>query len=176
MADETNSPALVGQIIDKVLKIRGRRVMLDSDLADLYGVSTSRLNEQVKRNKQRFPDDFMFQLNDDEFKNLKSQNATSSSWGGRRTPPSVFTEHGAVMLATVLKSDTAINMSVFIVRAFVELRQILLSNETLSMRIDEMEKQVQRQNSAINSINLAVAQLLKPPPPTRRKKIEGFKP
>lgn len=105
-------------IIAKVFDIEGEKVILNSDLAKIYGVSTSRLNEQVKRNINRFPLDFMFEINAKEWHNLKSQNATSS-WGGRRKPPKVFTEHGAIMAASVLNSEIAIEFSIYVVRAFV---------------------------------------------------------
>ena len=168
------SDNLTEQLVNKIYVFRDKKVMFDSDLALLYGVFTKRLNEQVKRNKDRFPEDFMFQITKEEFEILKSQIATSSSWGGRRYPPYAFTEHGAIMLASVLNSETAVNMSVFVVRAFVELRQMLLSNKVLSKRISAIEKRVQTQNSAIHSLNLAVAQLLRPPPPPKRKVIKGF--
>ena len=113
--------------------IRGTKVILDSDLADLYGVETRRLNEQVRRNQDKFPEDFMFRLSKEEFDILKSQIATSSSnWGGRRTLPLAFTEHGALQAANVLSSEQANRMSVFIIRAFVRLRELALTNEALS--------------------------------------------
>lgn len=112
--------------------------MLDSDLAELYDVETRVLNQAVKRNSPRFPEDFMFQLSKEEFKILKSQNATSS-WGGRRTPPYAFTEHGTVMLASVLRSQTAVEVSIQIVKAFVKFREILASQSGLAKKIDELE-------------------------------------
>jgi ORF6N domain len=111
-------------IASQIYLIRGQKVIFDSDLAQLYGVPTSRLNEQIKRNINRFPSDFMFQLTETEFKNLISQNAISS-WGGRRKLPLVFTEHGALMAASVLNSQAAIDAGIFIVRAFVKMRQML---------------------------------------------------
>jgi predicted ribosome quality control (RQC) complex YloA/Tae2 family protein len=128
-------------IIDKVKLVKDYRVILDSDLAKIYAVSTSRLNEQVKRNIKRFPEDFMFELSNDEWQNLKSQNATSS-WGGRRKPPKVFTEFGAIMAANVLNSDTAINASIYVVRAFVKLRQFLLTNNELNKKLSELENEI----------------------------------
>lgn len=125
-------------ITEKIYLIRGEKVMFDSDLAVLYGVSTRRLNEQVRRNKKRFPKDFMFQLTEKEFKILKSQNATSS-WGGRRTIPNAFTEHGAVMLAGILNSDTAIAASINVVRAFIKLRRILSSYKELAEKLSKLE-------------------------------------
>src|SRR4030043_383787 len=124
-----------------IMVIRGQKVILDADLAVLYGVETKRLNEQVRRNIHKFPEDFMFQLTKEEFENLKSQIATSS-WGGRRKPPLVFTEHGALQAANVLNSAQANKMSVFIVRAFVRLREMALTNEKLGRKVDQLEKRV----------------------------------
>ena len=116
------------RILNIIMVVRGEKVILDTDLAELYGVETRRLNEQVCRNKDKFPKDFMFQLTKDEFSNLKSQIATSSSgWGGRRKMPLVFTEHGALQAANVLKSAQANKMSVFIVRTIVRLREMVLT-------------------------------------------------
>ena len=116
------------RILKTIMLIRGEKVILDSDLAELYGVETRRLNEQVRRNIDKFPEDFMFQLTKEEFENLKSQIATSSSsWGGRRKLPLVFTEHGALQAANVLNSEQANKMSVFIVRTFVSLREMALT-------------------------------------------------
>src|SRR5512145_744779 len=123
MADK-KSLVVTGNIESRILFIRGQKVMLDADLAELYGVETRRLNEQVSRNIERFPVDFMFQLTAEEFANLKSQFATSS-WGGRRKLPYAFTEHGAIMAASVLNSQRAIEISVHVVRAFVRLRDLI---------------------------------------------------
>ena len=129
-------------IMSKIYFIREQKVMLDSDLAELYGVETRRLNEQVKRNILRFPEDFMFQLSKTEFENLKSQFATSSSkWGGRRKLPLVFTEHGALQAANVLNSSQANKMSVFIVRAFIRLREMILTNEKLARKVDQLDRE-----------------------------------
>ena len=114
--------------------------MLDSDLADLYGVETFNLNKAVKRNINRFPEDFMFQLTDEEFKNLKFQIGISSLYGGRRTKPYVFTEQGVAMLSSVLHSEKAISVNVSIMRAFVRIRQMALTNEDLARRLTELEK------------------------------------
>ncbi|MGH8315966.1 MAG: ORF6N domain-containing protein [Steroidobacterales bacterium] len=124
-----------------VRSIRGRRVLLDADLAALYRVTTKRLNEQVKRNRQRFPDDFAFALTGAEFRDLKSQIATSS-WGGRRKLPFAFTEHGAIMAATVLNSSRAIEMTVHVVRAFVKFRELLASNDYLARKLAALERSV----------------------------------
>jgi len=118
-------------ILSKIYYVRELKMMIDSDLAELYGVETRRLNEQVKRNLLRFPEDFMFQLTDTEFNNLKSQIATSS-WGGRRKPPLGFTEHGVLMLSSVLNSESAIKVNIQIMRIFTKVRQLLTNN--LSVR------------------------------------------
>ncbi len=148
--------------------------MLDADLAQLYGVSTKRLNEQVKRNRDRFPEDFMFQLNPREVNNLKSQNATSKKErGGRRYAPYAFTEHGAIMLAAVLNTQRAIEVSVFVVRAFVKLREILATHRSLANKLAELERKIETHDEAIRSLVSAIRQLMAVPerPP---KKI-GFK-
>jgi hypothetical protein len=124
----------------RILTIRGQKVILDADLARIYGVPTFRFNEAVKRNRKRFPPDFMFQLKYQEVRSLTSQIAMSNSRGGRRTLPYVFTEHGAVMAANILKSDYAVRMSVLVVRAFVRMRQILASGKELSASLAELEK------------------------------------
>jgi hypothetical protein len=126
------------QIQNRIFTIRGKQVMLDSDLAELYEVSTSRLNEQVKRNIERFPDDFMFKLTQQEWNNLKSQFATSS-WGGRRKLPNVFTEQGISTLSGVLHSSTAIRVNIAIMRAFVSMRKFLMENASLFQRLNRLE-------------------------------------
>ncbi len=128
-----------GVIISKIYIIRDQKVMMDEDLAVLYEVETKRLNEQVKRNKERFPEDFMFQLTKEEFKNLKSQNATSS-WGGRRIPPYAFTEHGVLMLSSVLKSKRAIEVNIRIMRIFTKMRELLLSHKDLILKVEKIEQ------------------------------------
>jgi hypothetical protein len=139
------------RIVHQILFLRGIKVILDSDLSAIYGVTTKRLNEQVKRNIRRFPEDFMFQLSDDEQQNLKSQIATSSlseqlkTWGGRRKPHFVFTEHGAIMLASVLNSERAIYASIYVVRAFVKLREYLEVNKELARKIEELEAKYDEQ-------------------------------
>jgi hypothetical protein len=124
----------------KILFIGGQKMMLDSDLAALYGVTTKRLNEQVRRNLKRFPSDFMYQLSREEFESLKSHFATSSSWGGRRTRPYAFTEQGIAMLSSVLNSDRAIEVNIQIMRAFVKLREMMLSHKDLTRKLAELEK------------------------------------
>jgi len=126
-------------ISERIFVLRGQRVLLDVDLAMLYGVETRRLNEQVRRNRHRFPSDFVFEINQIERANLMSQFATSS-WGGHRKPPVAFTEHGAIMAATVLNSPRAVEMSVYVVRAFVKLREVLASNTDLARKLEALEK------------------------------------
>ena len=129
----------------RIYLIRGEKVMLDSDLAELYGVPTKRLNEQVRRNLRRFPKDFMFQLSSAESANLRSQFATSSSdWGGRRYTPSVFTELGVAMLSSVLNSERAISVNIVIMRTFVRLRRLLASNQDLARKLGELDKKCSR--------------------------------
>ncbi len=160
--------------------IRSQKVMLDSDLAEIYGVTTKRLNEQVGRNADRFPPDFAFQLTRQEVAHLKSQIATSSlegrrtsvgtyQHGGRRKLPYVFTEHGAIMLASVLNSPVAVEASVRVVRAFVRLREMLASNRELAQRLDELERKFEGHDDAIRNLFEAIRQLLSPPDPKRRK-------
>jgi phage regulator Rha-like protein len=127
-----------------ILLIRGEKVVIDSDLATLYGVSTARLNQQVQRNIDRFPGDFMFRLTQAEFHSLMLQNATSKARGGRRKLPHAFTEHGALMAANVLSSKRAVEASVQVVRAFVKLRQMLTSNAELARKLNELEKKYDR--------------------------------
>jgi len=127
------------RIVSKIYIIRGRKVMLDKDLSELYGVKTKELNLAVKRNIKRFPGDFMFQLGKEEFKNLRLQIETSS-WGGTRYQPFVFTEQGVAMLASVLNSDRAINVNIQIIRTFVKIRELLATNEALQKKIMEMER------------------------------------
>jgi ORF6N domain len=133
-------------IAARIFSVRGLRVLLDSELAAMYGVPTKRFNEAVSRNAERFPADFSFHLTQQEVTNLKSQFATSSSksasHGGRRKPPRVFTEHGAIMAAMLLNSPRAIQMSVYVVRAFVKLREVLASNATLARRLETLEQSV----------------------------------
>jgi hypothetical protein len=146
--------------------IRGEKVILDSDLAELYGVETRRLNEQVRRNIEKFPKDFMFQLTKEEFEYLKSQIATSSSgWGGRRKLPLVFTEHGALQAANVLSSEQANKMSVFIVRAFVRLREMVLTNEKLSRKFDQLEKRVSDHDEILIELIREIRKLIDTPKP-----------
>ena len=138
-------------IENRIYMVRGQKVILDNDLASLYRVPTFRLNEQVKRNLDRFPNDFMFQLTKEEYENLTSQIAISS-WGGRRSLPLAFTEHGVAMLATILRSERAIKMSIYIIKAFVRLRQVLASHKDLAAKIDLLEKRVFKHDSDIRGL------------------------
>lgn len=174
-----------------IVTVRNKRVILDQDLADLYGVPTKRLNEQVRRNIDRFPPDFAFILTDQEVTNLKSQIATSSldpnrsqlvtglTHGGRRKLPQVFTEHGAIMAANVLRSKQAIQMSVFVVRAFIRMRQMLIEQRDLARKLVELEKELTARldvhETAINDILEHIRRLLSPlPEPTPPKRRIGF--
>ena len=162
------------EIESKILIIKGQRVTLDSDLARLYGVSTARLNEQVTRNLRRFPDDFMFQLSLQELKNLMSQNAISSSHhGGRRKPPRVFTEYGAVMAANVLNSDVAIDASIMIVRVFVRLKELAQEHSDLKKRLQMLEERVARglseHSEELQEIRFMLAKLEQPPETKKRR-------
>jgi len=168
---DQKSIASVEQIESRIFLIREQKVMLDQDLAELYGVETKRLNEQVRRNSERFPEDFMFQLTDEEFANLKSQFATSS-WGGRRKLPYAFTEHGAIMAASVLNSPRAVEASVQVVRAFVRLRQMLSTNAELSRKLAALEKKYDIQFKAVFE---AIRELMTPLEPKKKRPI-GFAP
>lgn len=149
--------------------IRGQRVMLDADLAEIYGVPTKRLNEQLRRNRKRFPSDFAFQLTREELTNLKSQFATSSLHGGKRKLPWAFTEHGAIMLASVLNSDVAIDASVRVVRAFVHLREMIAANSTLAAKFAQLERRMDTHDDQIAQLFAAIRQLLTPAPPKKRE-------
>jgi ORF6N domain len=163
----------IAQLESAIYLIRGQRVMFDSDLAAIYGVTTKRLNEQVRRNISRFPEDFAFQLTAEELTNLRSQIATSSFHGGRRYRPWVFTEHGAIMLASVLNSDIAAQASVRVVRAFVRLREMVAANAQLAAKLEEMERRLDSHDEAIVDLFAALKQLLEPPEPPKRREI-GF--
>ena len=140
--------------------------MLDADLAALYGVETGALVRAVKRNAYRFPEDFMSQLNPQQFDNLRCQIGTSSSWGGRRHPPYAFTEQGVAMLSSVLRSKRAAQVNVEIMRAFVRLRRIITENAGLAQRLDELEKKYDRQFAVVFE---AIRQLMTPPDRPRKK-------
>jgi hypothetical protein len=155
----------------RILLIRGHKVMLDSHLAELYEVPTKRLNEAVKRNRKRFPEDFMFHLAKEEAKSLRSQFATSS-YGGRRYLPYVFTEQGVAMLSTVLNSERAIAVNIAIMRTFVRLRQILATHKELAERLTAMEKKYDQRFKVVFDI---LKQLMEPPPGPPKRPI-GFMP
>lgn len=158
---------------DKIFMIRGHRVMLDKDLANLYGVSTKRLNEQVKRNVKRFPMDFMFLLENKEVMNLRSQIATSS-WGGKRYLPYAFTEQGVAMLSSVINSERAVQVNIAIMRAFVKLREILSTHKELAHKLAELERKMDKHDKDIGLIFEAIRQLMAPPPEKPKRWI-GFK-
>jgi hypothetical protein len=138
-------------ISNKIYFIRNQKVMFDSDLATLYGIETKRLKEAVKRNITRFPEDFMFELTENEFQNLKSQIATSS-WGGARKIPSVFTEHGVLMLSSVLKSDKAIQVNIQIMRIFSKVRQMLLDTTDLKIDILQIKQKLENHDKNIELV------------------------
>lgn len=162
--------ALTIPVESRILYIRGEKVILDSDLAQLYGVPVKQLNQAVKRNQERFPKDFMFQLTAKENEALRSQIVTSNDGrGGRRYLPYAFTEHGAIMAATVLNSPKAVEMSVFVVRAFVRLRQMLATNRQLATKIDELERKLETHDTAIQDLIEAIKALMAPEEGPRRK-------
>ena len=140
-----------GDVLEKIYVIRGLKVMLDRDLAEMYGVEVKRLNEAVKRNSARFPDDFMFQINKAEFQNLKSQIATSS-WGGTRKLPYAFTEQGVAMLSSVLNSETAIQVNIQIIRLFTKMKELILDNKDLWMKIEKIEQNLVKHDDEIKVI------------------------
>lgn len=158
----TASAHQVVHVERRILLLRGQRVILDSDLATLYGVSTERLNEQVRRNRNRFPPDFAFLLTRKELAILIPQFAGSSSeWGGRRKPPFAFTEHGAVMAANILRSPRAVRASIEVVRAFVRIREMLIANKDLARRLDALEA---KYDSQFKVVFEAIRELMEPPP------------
>jgi len=173
-----------------IFVVCGQRVMLDADLARLYGVATMRFNEAFKRNRRRFPSDFAFQLTAEENSNLKSQTAISSSQsvdsvgeisrqlpasahGGRRHLPWVFTEHGALMAANILRSERAAQMSVYVIRAFVRLRQEVVANAAILKRFAEIDNTLIRHDTALREIHRKLLPLLQPPPDPPKRRI-GF--
>ena len=157
-----------------ILLIRGQKVILDTDLAELYGVQTGALNRAVKRNRERFPEDFMFQIAKEEYDDLKCHFGISRSWGGRRRSfPYAFTEHGAIMAASVLNTERAVKVSVYVVRVFVKLRQMLSTHKELAHKLTELERKIETHDEAIRSLIAAIRQLMAPPEPERGK--IGFK-
>jgi len=162
-------------VINKIYLIRGQKVMLDSDLSALYQVETRRLNEQVNRNKERFPEDFMFQLRKDEFEILISQIATSrlragkAGWGGRRKLPYAFTEQGAAMLSSVLNSPTAISVNIQIIRVFTKMRALLMTHKDILQQLEKIEKKMGSHDEQIVLIFGYLKKLLTPIQPTRQR-------
>lgn len=146
-------------ILEKIYVIRGLKVMLDRDLAEMYGVEVKRLNQAVKRNSTRFPEDFMFQITFEEFKNLKSQFVTSS-WGGTRKPPYAFTEQGVAMLSSVLNSETAIQVNIQIIRLFTKMKQLILDNKDLWMKIEKIEQHLVKNDEEIKTVFAYLKKLL----------------
>lgn len=167
---ESHIPA--ERIERSILLIRGQKVLLDSDLAELYGVETGHLVRAVKRNPKRFPDDFAFRLTQKEFTNLKCQTGISSQWGGRRTPPYAFTEQGVAMLSSVLNSDRAVAVNIEIMRAFVRLREMLAGHADLARRLDELE---QKYDAQFRVVFDAIRQLMVPPEQPQKKGRIGFR-
>jgi hypothetical protein len=155
-------------VINKIYLIRGKKVMLDEDLAELYQVETKRLNEQVRRNIARFPKDFMFRLTRKEFENLKSQIATSS-WGGRRKLPLAFSEQGVSMLSGVLNSETAIRVHVQIIRVFAKMKELLLTHKDILLQLEKIEKKLSGHDEDIQLIFQYLKKLLNPPQSPPRK-------
>ena len=179
--NESSAPSQLDNVESAIYLVRGQRVMMDSDLAAIYGTSTRRLNERLRRNRERFPIDFAFQLTAEEFKrlmsqltredftNLISQNAISSSHGGRRKLPWVFTEHGAIMLASVLNSPIAVQASVRVVRAFVRLREMVATNSQLASRLKDLEQRLDSHDEAIVELFAVLKQLLEPEAKPKRE-------
>ena len=161
---------LAKRVGSKILVLRNQKVILDADLAELYGVSVKRLNEQIKRNPKRFPADFLFTLTRAEYQNLRSQIATSSSGhGGRRSLPSAFTEHGAIMAASVLNSKRAIEMSIFVVRAFVQMGQAVAMNQHIVSKLAELEARLDSHDDELQDLVEAIRELIAPLPANNRR-------
>ena len=165
-ADKTNRLVPVRVPEQCIVRLRGQAVMLDTDLAAIYGVAVKRLNQQVTRNPDRFPDDFCFQLSETEWRSLRLQIATLKRGQHRKYMPYAFTEHGAIMAATVLNSPQAVQMSVAVVRAFVKLRRMALSVEALARKVAALE---QKYDANFRDVFQAILQLMTPPDPPRRK-------
>jgi len=162
------------RIMSKIYFIRGQKVLLDQDLAMLYGVETRRLNEQVKRNMKRFPDDFMFQLSEEELEILMSQIATSS-WGGRRKMPYAFTEHGVLMLSSILYSDRAIQVNIMIMRVFTKFRKLLTENTDLRLAIEKLERKTENNSKNLEVVFQYLDELIEKKSKPQKRKPIGFK-
>jgi hypothetical protein len=171
----TSIEAIPVEVIErKIYLIRGCKVMLDSDLAELYQVPSKVLNQAVRRNLDRFPADFMFQLNREELENLRSQLVTSSGdHGGRRYPPYAFSEHGVAMLSSVLASKRAVQLNILIIRAFVRLREYLATHKDLAQKLQDVERTQQEHNAHIEQIYGYIQRLLEPPESSKGR--IGFK-
>lgn len=176
-ADSSAAPLSIGEMAQRIHWIRGQRVVLDADLAAFYGETTKRFNQQVSRNRERFPEDFMFQLDEQEFAALRLQIATIKTGRGqhRKYLPYVFTEHGAIMAATLLNSPRATQLSVYVVRAFVELRGMLTSNRELAGKVHTLERKVSVHERNIAELADSMAELLATPLPPPKRSI-GFVP
>jgi phage regulator Rha-like protein len=171
-------PLVPVERIEKAIRlIRGHKVMLDRDLADLYEVSTKRLNEQVRRNRSRFPEDFMFQLTAEEAAALRSQSATLKAGRGqhRKYFPYAFTEQGVAMLSSDLNSDRAIEVNIAIMRAFVKLREILATHKDLARKLEQLERKLGQHDENFQIVFEAIRQLMAPPPEPEKKRRIGFR-
>ena len=177
MPKQTKQGIVPTEVIEgRIFVLRGRRVMLDRDLAELYGVETRALNQAVKRNRDRFPEDFMFQLTSEEARAAllsRSQTVTLKQGGNIKYSPHAFTEHGAVMLANVLKSPVAVRASIQVERAFVHLRQLIATNEEIARKIEALERKVGRHDADLQAILSILRKLLEPPPAGPKRPI-GF--
>jgi hypothetical protein len=162
-----------GKIEQRILMIRGEKVIIDADLAEFYGIPTKRLNEQVKRNKERFPEDFMFQLNGDEKSEVVAKCDHLNKLKFSKTLPFAFTEHGAIMAASVLNTPQAAEVSIFIVRAFVKLRQAIADYKDLTRKISQIERHLSGHDEQINAIIKTIKQLIQPAPVPKKRRI-GF--
>ena len=170
---ETNALVPIETIEQKILLIRGQKVLLDRDLAELYGVSTRDLNKAVSRNLTRFPDDFMIQLSKNEFENLKFRFGTSS-WGGTRKLPKAFTEQGIAMLSSILNSERAIQVNIAIIRVFVKLGEILSSHKELAQKLSQLERKIENHDEEIKVIFDAIRKLMVQPEPEPKHRKIGF--
>ena len=158
----------IEQISGKILLIRGQKIMLDRDIANLYSVETGQLKRAVRRNIERFPKDFLFELTKDEFENLRCHFGTPS-WGGTRYPPLAFTEQGVAMLSSVLRSKKAVEVNILIMRAFVRLRELLYSDKNLALKVEKLERQMEIQGKSLQQVIQIINQLLKQPEPEPKK-------
>jgi len=174
MAKQENA-LLIRRIEEKIYEVRGQRVMLDSDLAELYGVETRALVQAVKRNTDRFPEDFMFRLSNEEVTSLRSHFVISKGKGGRRYNPYTFTDHGALMLANVLKSPVAAQQSILVVRAFIRARELLAEHEGLRRKLESLERRMAAKfeihEDQLRELTIAVRRLMLPPPSEKKRPI-----